>query len=214
MPVFHGEMQLQGDLQRLPAVVTIDQGLIRIVSRNTPIGEWKLYTVDLSEYTAKSMLLEADDGQLILFMEQHDEFMRATAPYRNKPSARPREKLHAAFRPPETDETLGDLAQEFKEDFNRSVNPIIGEARHMFESIEPGPPLYIALAVLFALVIFLPGLLVTLATIVAFLALLVGGIAFVESKLAVRLPDPITPTNLIIVGSLSLVLAVLVALVR
>jgi hypothetical protein len=214
MPVFYGEMQLEGDTQRLPAVVTVDRGQLRLLSGRTEIGEWKMYAIELSEYTEKSVLLAAEDAKLVLFLDDHAKFMSETERYRNAPSRRTREKLHPAFRKePEEPETMQDLTNEIREDFTREVNPIIAEGRHMLESIEPGPPLYITLGVLLVLLVFLPGVVVAVSAVGAFLALLAGGLSYLDTRTAVRLPGPLTPTNLIIVGVALLALALVTSLI-
>ena len=215
MPVFYGELQVEGDTQRLPAVVTIDKGLLRLQSGRAALGEWKLYQIGLEPYTDRSVLLAAEDERLVLFLDDHDGFMRETEHFRNNPDRRrSREKLHPAFAQQQEEESLKDLTDEVREDFAREVNPIVDEARDMLEAIEPGPPLYIALGVLFLLLIFLPGVLAGIAGLVAVVALIAGGLAFADSKIAVRIPDPFTPTNLIIVGALALLLAAMVVVIR
>jgi hypothetical protein len=64
------------------------------------------------------------------------------------------------------------------------------------------------------LVAFLPGLLVVLGLTVGMLALLVAAGGYMDSKIAVRIPNPFTPANLVVIGAMSIIFAILVGIIR
>jgi hypothetical protein len=211
MPVYTGELSERRDPKRLPAVVTVDRGLLLITSGRVEIGQWKMTDVRLEEYTKGSVLLQVGDEELILFLDEHARFLADTAPYRRKPDERRRGPSHPAFQKGDEGPTLG---EELKKDVGREVSSVVDEARHLLGFIKPGPPLWIGLGVFVLAVIVLPGLVTGLLLLSGVLALAVGAVANAEAKLAVRIPDPFTPTLLMAVGGLLILLGLVVAILR
>ena len=49
MTVYYGKLQLEGDAQVMPAVVRVEMGVLSLATGQTPLGEWKLYQIGMSE---------------------------------------------------------------------------------------------------------------------------------------------------------------------
>lgn len=212
MAVFFGEMQVKSDPKRMKAVVTVEGGKIRLVSGTTELGEWQMHTVRLEEYTDRSVLFAAEDEELILFMEEHERFTTELGRNLKKPGEGRRQPTHAAFRK-EPAEPQPTIREELKGDVSREMAPIVGEARHMLDMIPRGKPLYIGLAVLLVLLIVWPAPIVFIGLIGGTLALLGGGLAFADDKIAIRLPGSITPPQLIAGGALLLAFGIIALVV-
>lgn len=210
MPVYFGEMQVKDEVNRIPATVTIYQGRLSLSSGTTELGDWSLSHIGMELYTDKSVLLAADDATLILFLEDHDQFVRDNSRHMREPEGTRRRPEHAAFR--KQDPNAPTLGAEIRDDVSREVTPIIADAKHLLSLIEPGPPLWIGAAMVLALIIFAPGIVIGLGLLVGVLALVAGGLAYADDKIAVRIPEPFTPTMLVLVGAVSVILAIFVNL--
>lgn len=211
MPVYTGEISERRDPKRIPAVITVDRQSILITSGRVEIGQWRMTEVKLEEYTKGSILMQVGDEELILFIDEHARFLADTAPYRHRPDDRKRASSHPAFQKGDQGPTLG---EELRQDVGREVSSVVEEARHLLGMIKPGPPLWIGLGVFALLVIVLPGVLVGLLLLIGVIGLAIGAIANAEAKVAVRIPDPFTPTLLMAIGGLAVLLGLLVAIVR
>lgn len=210
MPIFYGELQERTDTQRLPAVVTVENGSIRLVSGRTELGEWQLSQVAVEQYTDQSVLFRADDDELILFLSEQDRFLAETTPVRRaEPKKERRRPTHPAFR-----KDQGDAVQELREDVDREVAGIVGEVRHLLSLIPGGPPMWIGLGVFLLLLIFLPAVLAGIGLIGGVLGLGLGALAYADTNIALRIPDPFTPQLLLGLGALLLALGVVVWVVR
>ncbi len=209
MPAYYGEMQARNDVTRMPATVTISQGKLRLSSGSSDLGEWPLNRVGLEEYTDKSILLAAEDEELIIFFDNHAEFVNDNARHMREPEGT-KSPRHPAFRK-EADGPS--LSEEIKDDVSREVTPMVAEAQHLISLIEPGPPLWIAGIALLLTIIFLPGLVIGLGLVAGVAGLLFGGLAYADQKIAVRIPGPFTPAMLVMLGTVALLLAIFVSLV-
>lgn len=210
MPVFFGELQEPGDDQRLPAVVTIDQSMIRLTSGQIELGEWKLAQVVFDTYDDR-VDLTAEGERLMLYLAEHDRFVALTAPYQRSAGERRRSSMHPAFRKEEEGPTL---TEELREDVSREVSSVVDEARDLAGLVKPGPPLWIGLGVLLLLIVFLPGLVTSVSLLVGILALLAGGAGYAETRVATRIPEPLNPIRLLVIGAALVALAIVVAIVR
>lgn len=208
MTVFYGELQERRSAGRLPAVVTLDRGLLRLASGETELGEWKLHEVAITEYTASSILLRAGDSELVLFLSEHHRFLAETERFRRpEPKRRP---THPAFRK-EPDETPADLRAEM----SREVTSISEEIKDFLNWITSvGPPLWIALGAFVVAVVVIPQLVVGALLVGGVLALAAGALAYVDTRTAVRLPDALTPPRLVGLGGVLVVLGIVVSVVR
>jgi hypothetical protein len=201
MGVFYGEMQLAGDTARLPAIVTLDAGRLRVSSGRSEIGDWPTADIRIAEHGPLSVEIKAEGEALILYLVEHHRFLADTESIRNRPEKKVRrERVHPAFRRgAEPDETL---AEELKGDISREMRPLMEEARYLLSLIPGGAPLWIGLAAAVALVVFLPKIILGITLLVGVVALAAGGITYADTNLAVRLPDALTPIRLIAIGAI------------
>lgn len=213
MAVFFGEIQAKSDPKRMKAVVTIERGNIRLVSGTTELGEWPMHTVRLEEYTDRSVLMAVEDEELILFLDEHPRFVGELGRNLKKPGEGRREPTHPAFRK-EPVEPVPTIREELREDVAREMAPIAAEARHLLDQIPRGKPLYIGLAVFLALFIFTPQLIAFTTLIGGAAILLVGGLAYADQKMAMRIPGSFTPAQMVTVGSALLIVGILVLAIR
>jgi hypothetical protein len=213
MAVFFGEIQAKSDPTRMKAVVTLDGGSIRLVSGTTELGEWPMHKVRLEEYTDRSVLMAVEDEELILFMEEHQRFVGELGRNLRKPGEGRRQTTHPAFRKEPTEQGPT-LREEFKDDVSREMAPIVSEAKRLIEQIPRGKPLYIGLGVLLVLFIFAPVVIAFTTLIGGAVALLVGGLAYADQKIALRLPGSFTPAQLVAVGGILLLVGIVVLAVR
>lgn len=211
MAVFFGEMQHLDHPTSMPATVHVDKADIRLQSGRTVLGEWKLYQVQIEERDPESILFRADQEELILKLKEHKSFLAEVANYRTDTDRQRRLRTHEAFRQADDGPTI---SEELKEDVSREVSGVADEIRDLWEMVPRGQPLWIGLAVLLVLVIFLPGLVVGLLFAVGVIALLVGAISYVETSLALRLPDSVTPVRLIAIGTIAIGLGIVISIIR
>lgn len=212
MPVFFGEMQTTNDTKRMKAVVTVDRGRIRLSSGNAELGDWPLSTVRLEEYTDVSVLMAVEDEELILFLDDKDRFAGEVGRYLRNPAEERRRPTHPAFRRNEPQgPTLG---EELKDDVSREMAPIIGEARGWLDLVPRGRPLAIAGIIFLVLVIIIPQPIAFVTLIGGALALLAGGLAYSDDRLAMKLPDQITPVQLVAGGGIALAAGIVILVVR
>jgi hypothetical protein len=207
MAVFFGEMQAKSDPKRMKAVVTVERGNLRLVSGTTELGEWPMHTVRLEEYTDRSVLMAVEDEELILFMDEHPRFVGELGRHLKKPGEGRREPIHPAFRK-EPVEQGPTIREELKDDVAREMAPIAAEARHLLDQIPRGKPLYIGLAVFVVLLFVWPTPLALLTLFGGAGALIFGGLAYADDKIAVRLPGSFTPAQLVAVGGILLVIGI------
>ena len=211
MAVFFGEMQQMDSPTTMPAVVTIEKGVIRLASGRTQLGEWKLYQVVIRERDAESVTFRADEEELILKLKEHASFLAETEAYRRNEGRAARQRTHEAFRKEPEGPTLG---EEIREDVTREVSGVVDEVKHLAGMVKVGPPLYIALAVFILGVIFLPSVIIGLVFLVGIVAIAVGAIATSDSSIALKIPGDLTPTRLVAIGAVLLAVGVVLLLVR
>ncbi len=209
--VYFGEMQERDHPRKLPAVVTIDQGMIKLVSGTSELGQWRLTQVVIAEYDERSVALRVEDDELMLYLQEHVRFLRETEPYR-RPEPKRRRPEHDAFR--RNTEPTQSLGEEMRKEVSREVSGVADEIRHLMRSIEPGPVLWVALGVFLVLVFFLPTALVGVLLLAGVVALAVGAIAYADSGVALKIPEPLTPTTLVAVGVVAVAVGVVVGVIR
>ena len=211
MAVFFGEMQTRSDTKRMKAVVTVDRGNIRLASGTTELGEWPLSRVRLEEYTDVSVLMAVEDEELILFLDDKQKFAGEVGKYLKKPGEERRRPTHPAFRRNEPQgPTLG---EELKEDMSREMAPIIGEAKDWLDRVPRGRPLAVGAILFLLLLIIFPTPIAFVTLIGGALALLAGGLAYSDDRLALKIPDPVTPVQLVAGGGIALVVGILILVV-
>lgn len=208
MAVFFGEMQTRSDAKRMKAVVTVDRGNIRLSSGTAELGEWPLSRVRLEEYTDTSVLMAVEDEELILFLEEKERFAGEVGKYLRNPSEERRRATHPAFRRNEPQgPTLG---EELKDDVGREMAPIVAEAKGWIDQIPRGRPLIIGAIVFLVLLVVFPQPIAFATLIGGALALLAGGLAYSDDRIAVRLPDPVNPVQLVAGGGIALVVGIII----
>jgi hypothetical protein len=208
MAVFFGEMQTKSDNKRMKAVVTIDRGNIRLASGTTELGEWPLHKVRIEEYTDRSYLVSVEDEELIMFLDEHQKFAGEVGRFLKKPGDDRRQRTHPAF-----DKQIQDgpsISEELKDDVSREMAPILKEAQGWLDAIPRGRPLWIALGIVALVFIVIPQVIVFTCLIGGAIALLAGGLAYSDDRLAVRLPDRVTPTELVAGGAIALLVGLVV----
>lgn len=211
MAVFFGEMQTRSDAKRMKAVVTVDRGNIRLASGTTDLGEWPLSRVRLEEYTDISVLMAVEDEELILFLDEKERFAGEVGRYLKKPEQERRRPTHPAFRRNEPEgPTLG---EELKDDVSREMSPIISEAKGWLDQIPRGRPLIIGALVFLVLLIVFPQPIAFVTLVGGTFALLAGGLAYADDRLALKIPDPVTPVQLVAGGGLALAVGLVILLI-
>lgn len=212
MAVFFGEMQLRDHPASMPAVIHIDKANIKILSGKTQLGEWKLYQVNIEEQDRETIVFRADEEELLLTLREHDSFLAETASYRRENRRTRRMPTHEAFRKPEEEgPTLG---EEIKDDVGREVSGVAEEIRTLWDMIYGGPAFWIGVGVFLLLTIFLPTLVLGILFTVGVLSLVVGAIAYVETTVAIKLPDALTPMRLVAIGVVAIGIGILVSIIR
>ena len=211
MAVFFGEMQHLDHPTSMPAVVTIEKGMIRLASGRTQLGEWKLYQVVIRERDAESVTFRADDEELILKLKEHESFLAETAAYRRNENRAARQPTHEAFRKEPEGPTLG---EEIRDDVTREVSSVADEVKELLGMVKVGPPLWIALAAFILGVVFLPSLIIGMVFLVGVIALAVGAIAHADSSIALKLPGDLTATRLVAVGVILIAVGIVLFVVR
>jgi hypothetical protein len=237
MSVFYGEMAEPSDPTRLPAIVTIDEGSIRLATDQTELGEWKLTEVQVGDRGEGSVLLEVEGDELILFLQDQPRFLAETAPFRWRKDRRPpakaaaRASAKAAPKPPPR-RAERPVAETGAVAYREVVEP--ATPRRPAEPKPPGRPAVAARAagrrglgalrrrwaiwvpvVLFAAgVAFAPGLVTAVFLLAGTLVLALGGLALADVSLAVRIPAPLTPLRLVAIGAALAAIGIGVDLVR
>lgn len=210
MPVFFGEMKHVDHPKTMPAVVHVEKGTIRLQSGRTVLGEWKLYEVQIQERDSQTISFRVDADEVLLTLQQHDSFLAETASAVRDERQLRRAPVHEAFRKPDEGPTLG---EELKEDVSKEVSGVANEVKALWESIYVGTPFWIGLGVFLVAAFLVPALVVGILFVVGVVSLVVGAIAYVETKLAVKLPGDLTPPRLVAIGVVAIGLGIVVALI-
>ncbi len=216
MTVYFGKLQLGGDTQTLPAVVRVEMGLINVTSGETEIGEWKLYQVAMKELD-KWVVLGVDGEDLYLDLQERTRFLSETATYRKEPSkARRRQLEHPAFQKEEPAPAVakgpsaGERMDRLREEVTQEAAPLIEEGKALIDRIPRGWKLYTAIGLVLVAGVFVPvvaGVLFVVFMAIGVLAVLAGGIGYVEPGFGVRFPNQLLPSRLMILGGVALVLS-------
>lgn len=213
MAVFFGKMREPDAEELMPAMVTVERGSIRLVSGQTPLGEWKLQQVVLRDEGDGEVSFKADDEEIVLVLQEYESFLAETSTHRRQQRESRRGYVHPAFR--EEEETGPGIGEELRRDVFKEAGGVADEIREFGRILsESGRVLWIVLGVLALLVIFLPGAVVAIGLGGGLLALIVGAIAYSDDKLAVKIPDPLTPVSLIAGGVVLVALGIVVSLIR
>src|SRR5690606_28257816 len=106
------------------------------------------------------------------------------------------------------------LGEELKDDVSREVSGVADEIRDLWDKIYVGAPFWVAVAAFLLLVIFLPAVVLGILFTVGVVSLIVGAIAYVETSVALKLPEALTPVRLVAVGVVAIGIGIVVAIIR
>lgn len=212
MPVYFGEMQMRDHPAKMPAVVHVDKADIKIQSGKTELGQWKLYEVVIEEQSPTMISFRVDGDEVLLELREHASFLAETASYRRDERRLRRAPVHEAFRKDE--DTGPTLSEELKDDVTREVSGVADEIRALWDSVYVGTPFWIGVAVFLLLAIFLPAVVLGILFVVGVVSLIVGAIAYVETSVALKLPEAVTPVRLVAIGVVAIGLGIVVAIIR
>jgi len=194
MEVFEGTVRLVGDAVALPAVLLVDGGRLKVSAREQEIGNWQLGAVSANlEPDGCHVLVEGEE--LVVSVPGLIQFAEAIGPRATHPG----------------DGSLREFGQQSDE---TTHSP--GTERNDADQIRFVP---IARAVVGAglvvigLAVWVPLVLVGLVLLVALGSLLLGAFALLDPYLAVRIPDPVTPSLLFRVGVAGVAVAIVLAVI-
>lgn len=210
MPVFFGEMQMRDHPATMPAVIHVDKGTIRLQSGKTQLGEWKLYEVVIEEQDDSTISFRVDDDEVLLTLQEHKGFLAETASFR-RDDRRRRMPTHEAFRPKEVEEGPS-LAEEIREDVTREVGSVTSEIQDVWGRVSGNWMFWVGVAVFLVLGIVLTPVVVGILFVIGVVSLVVGAIAYLETSVAVKLPDVLSPARLLAIGVVAVGLGILFAI--
>ena len=214
--IYRGTIQLEGDSNKLPAVVTVDDGRIIISSNQQPIGDWPVKGSGFQRID-QGIVLSVEDGRLLMQVEDMDSLadavgMRADSKRQRKLRERPQASDQPAE--PETPKKERASAREVADKVADDLTPIVSEVREGIQKIPVDRNILVGGAVLLVLAFVFPSVSVIILTIVGALAVLGGAIGLLEPTLEHRFPPPLTPIRVLAAGFAAFVLVALILLVR
>lgn len=214
MPTYFGKMREPNAEELMPAMVTVERGTIRLVSGQTPLGEWKMQQVVLRDRGDGEVSFQADGDEIVLVLKEHDDFLAETGTTQRQAREERRGYVHPAFRKEDSEIGPG-LGEELRRDVIKEATGVADEIKELGRLLTRSQGLlWGTVAVLVLLVIFVPAVVVGIGLGGGLLLLIVGAIAYADDNLAVKIPDPLTPVTLIAAGVVLVVLGLVVALIR
>ena len=215
MPVYNGTIQLDGDPNVLPAVITVDDGRIVISSRNQPIGNWTLAGAGFRR-AADGIVLTVDEGKLVIRPENPESFARAVglrdenkATERRAQFSRPAPWEQAA-EPKRESRSAEEVAKEIASD----LNPYVSEVKDGLSQIKLDRNQWIGVGVAAILALVFPSVSVFILSIVGAVAVLAGGIGLLEPSIEARFPEQLSPVRVLAIGMAAFLLAAIVLIIR
>lgn len=215
MPLYNGTIQLEGDPNVLPAVITVDDGKILISSRSKPIGQWTLSGAGFRR-TPEGIVMAVDEGKLLLNADNMDSLARAVG-LRDANKATER---RAQFTQPAPWEVKDEPKRESKsaeekaKEIASDLDPYVTEVREGLSLIKLDRNQWIGVGVGAVLALIFPSISVFLLSIVGAIAVLAGGIGMLEPSIEARFPEQLSPVRVIAIGVAAFVLALIVLVVR
>jgi len=181
MEVFEGTVRLAGDPEALPAVLVVAEHRLTVSARQQEIGNWQLSDVSSSlESDGCHVVVEGEE--LVVSVPELLEFAAAIGPHVDNPG----------------DGSLRELEPRQDDKPNSPDRPeraVAGISLPGLAKVGVG-----AVLVAIGLAIWAPVVLVGLILLAALGSVLVGGFALLDPYLAVRMPDPLTPSLLFRAG--------------
>ncbi len=195
MEVFEGTVRLADDTVALPAVLLVGDDRLRVTSEKHELGDWRLTDISATvQPDGCHVVVEGEE--LVVSVPETIAFAEAIGRRWTNPG---NGSLLNAGRPAEADKAPSRIRHRLVSIWSRVPAPA--------RALAVGAALVIALAVLAPLV------LIALVLVGALASLLVGSFALMDPFLAVRLPDPLTPQFLIKAGLAGVALAIVMAVV-
>ncbi len=93
---------MEGDSDRLPAVVKVELGSLTLSSGRTQLGSWKLYSVKILDLGDRAVL-SADGENVVLYLTEHSSFVGEVERFVEKPDdkrgrrRKRKQRRHPAF---------------------------------------------------------------------------------------------------------------------
>jgi hypothetical protein len=181
MEVFEGTVRLAGDPEALPAVLVVADNRLTVSARQQELGDWQLGDVSSSlEPDGCHVVVEGEE--LVVSVPELLEFAAAIGPHVDNPG----------------DGSLRELEprQDDEADSPDPPDPTVRRSP-LPRMVQLGVG---AAVVAIGLAIWAPVVLVGLILLAALSSLLIGGFALLDPYLAVRMPDPLSPSLLFRAG--------------
>ena len=215
MPVYNGTIQLEGDPNVLPAVITVDDGRIVISSRSQPIGDWTLSSAGFRR-SPEGVVLSVDEGKLHMIVDDNDSLARAVGlREENKATERRAQFTQPApwereNEPKKESRSADEIAKEIAED----LDPYVSEVKEGLSQIKLDRNQWIGVGVALVLAVIFPSISVFILSIVGAAAVLAGGIGLLEPSFETKFPEQLSPVRVLAIGMAAFLLAAIVLVIR
>lgn len=215
MPVYNGTIQLEGDPNVLPAVITVDDGRIVISSRSQPIGDWTLSSAGFRR-SPEGVVLSVDEGKLHMIVDDNDSLARAVGlREENKATERRGQFTQPApwereNEPKKESRSADEIAKEIAED----LDPYVSEVKEGLSQIKLDRNQWIGVGVALVLAVIFPSISVFILSIVGAAAVLAGGIGLLEPSFETKFPEQLSPVRVLAIGMAAFLLAAIVLVIR
>lgn len=215
MPVYNGTIQLEGDPNVLPAVITVDDGRIVISSRSQPIGDWTLSSAGFRR-SPEGVVLSVDEGKLHMIVDDNDSLARAVGlREENKATERRGQFTQPApwereNEPKKESRSADEIAKEIAAD----LDPYVSEVKEGLSQIKLDRNQWIGVGVALVLAVIFPSISVFILSIVGAAAVLAGGIGLLEPSFETKFPEQLSPVRVLAIGMAAFLLAAIVLVIR
>lgn len=215
MPVYNGTIQLEGDPNVLPAVITVDDGRIVISSRQQPIGDWTLSSAGFRR-NPQGIVMSVDDGKLLMAVEDNESLARAVGLREQNRATERRSQFTQPSPGSQRDEPEKESrsAEEIAREIASDLDPYVSDVREGLSQIRLDRNQWIGVGVAVVLAIIFPSVSVFTLSIVGALAVLAGGIGLLEPEFEARFPEQLSPVRVLAIGAASFLLAAIVLVIR
>ena len=213
MPVYTGTIQLQGDPNELPAVISIDEGRINITSKGQPIGTWALRDAGF-RHSEDAVVMSVEGEELRISVENTDSLGRAVG---LRPASESRRSSFAQPHPSqqaEEPQRPKRSAEEMAREVAEEVDPYLAEVREGIARIDLSRNAWIGIGVGLLVAVLLPSVSVPVLSIAGAVAIVAGAAAMFEPSIEERIPEPVTPVQVLAAGAAAFVLVALILLIR
>ncbi len=215
MPVYNGTIQLEGDPNVLPAVITVDDSRIVISSRSQPIGDWTLSSAGFRR-TPEGVVLSVDEGKLLMIVENNDSLARAVGLREQNRATERRTQFAqpAAWEQKDEPQKESRSAEEVTKEIASDLDPYVTDVREGLSQIELTRNQWIGVGVAVVLALIFPSVSIFLLSIVGAAAVLAGGIGLLEPTFENKFPEQLSPVRVLAIGMAAFLLATIVLIIR